>query len=489
MTLTSGLLLNVPDPTAGPLSYRRGWSLTPKEQPLPTEIASSWNSASFGAWQLSFHSATRLTVATGTDVDIVIIGTAVDLDANSATQESIATNLVALASNGITSNQFLEYVAYLGGRFVILAREQASDDLVILTDCCATSPVFWSDSGTRLSASSHASLTAAAAHRAADDSAQALLRRAREMNTRGTLFYPGVLTGYSDVYQVLPNHLLSIGPEAVSHKRYYPFPTTSLTESPADAFENFKTAFTDHTRLLCQFGRIGISLTGGLDSRATLAACVDFLDSTSLSWTYYNSQKPHAGLDEDLAKARQLAELVNLRHVAVDLSAPYDQEFERAYNKSMGRAAQMRVLAVAYDTQIPHDVYELQSMGAEVGTGFYKNRGGEPTVQRLAQLYSKGEFGSLPEVQEEIARYIDYADMSAEALGPIDYHDIFYWEHRLGRWGARRIQEVDLTHNILLPFNARRILESLMTPAVELRSGKRDISRFVKESGTAIANV
>lgn len=487
MTQLASISTNTPDPASGPYEYRRGWLVHEGHLPATLDAWVSFGLA--GKWIFSFHPAANVVNYTKGGVQVVLIGLPVDLNAQCVDAGQIAQNIAE--SRGLNSNDIeaaVKYVAYLGGRFACLIIFKERQELIALTDCAASLPVYWSHSDVRgLAISPHASLCAAVAEVTIDRNASELIATAREMKTPGTLFPPGTMTGYSSIKQVLPNHLLRAEAACSTLKRYYPFASTTLESDSENAYKLFEDAFSTHAKLLSKLGPIGISLTGGRDSRATLAATLPFLDCSTVAWTYFNSANPHPEHLEDLSAARDLASRAGIAFKAVDLGAEPDPLFERAARRAMGATAQMLRVPIAYNAQLSAKMVEMQSMAAEIATGFYKNRTGMPDVGRLAQLYARGKFSQLPQVRQELEEFIEYAEFRADRFGPVDFHDLFYWEHRLGRWGSRRIQEVDLAHNIVLPFNARAVVESLLGKPIEARYDKNDLVRYVSEKAPELA--
>lgn len=471
------------DPGSHPYLYRRGWLLHEGPAPAGTE---SWVSFKVGQNHfISAHPATQVTSASSQSHQIVLVGYPLDIENHISESTRIATLINSkLDPHGQLTDEAIRYISYLGGRFICIVANQTTSELSILTDCVASYPVYWTSAPTgNLIASTHASLCAAAARKDVDRKARELIKLAANMATPGTLFPPGTLTGYSDVWQILPNHVLELRDGHIGHTRYYPFQhQPGYRRTTETAYNSFSDQFRKHVELIAQFGALGISLTGGRDSQATLAAAAPHLNQNSITWTYVNSQNPHPEHRADYESAQALATAYGIEHSKVDLAASTDAEFEKAYRTTMGAAAQMPRIPLAYHAQLPADLVELQSMGAEVGTGFYKNRDSAFSVDRLCKLYVRTKFGELPQVRQEIQRYIEYADFRSEQFGNVDYHDLFYWEHRLGRWGSRRIQEVDLAHRVFLPFNSRGIVESLMAPPLEERKEKQALVRFAKST-------
>lgn len=477
---------STPEPDTGPLEYRRSWLIHAGEE---GEAPVGWSSYPLGSTRrLSVHPSTRLARASAPGYEVVFVGAPIDIEGGTVDAAGIAGSLADLLFRTQSDEAALKRVAYLGGRFVCLFVKIESEELQVATDCAATMPVYWAHgSAGEFFASTHASLCAKSAEKGVDAKAKSLLGRARDMRTPGTLFLPGIMTGYEGVYQVLPNHRMRVSAAgSASHERYYPFTDTSSQGGTEQAYERFRDTFMRHVELIASLGTLGVSLTGGRDSRATLAASLPHFTDDSLTWTYINSTKPHPDHLADHTVAADLAQRVNAPHLQVDLAEPHNEEAIRAHRITIGASAQMPRVSWAYSEQLPPNMIELQSMAAEIGTGFYKNRRGKATVPRLAELYARGDFSELPEVREEIEKFVDYADFREELFGDVDFHDLYYWEHRLGRWGSRRIQEIDLTHPVILPFNSREIVESLRCKSLDSRQEKQDLVRFVSDVNPAL---
>ena len=65
-----------------------------------------------------------------------------------------------------------------------------------------------------------------------------------------------------------------------------------------------------------------------------------------------------------------------------------------------------------------------------------------------------------------------YTHFHADAFTNIHWCDLFYWEHRLTKWGGRFLQEVDLTGFAISPYNSRRIIETMLSVPYAARAAK-----------------
>ena len=463
----------------GSTLFRRGWVAT--SYPTSSDALEGWASVPGTEWELRAHPALGWATAQDAGHAVVMLGDVVDLDRSGSTdRRAIAKRALALLRRSI--DQAVRYVAYLGGHFACLL--VTPGQTVVMPDCAGTMPIFWHENGGRLTLGSHSHLIGELSHAPVDETAVGLLPRAREMKTGGTLYYPGILTPFVGVRPVIPNNLLRVQGEQITHERFYPFGDLELIRDPEEAYDAFSSVFTTHVRGLASLGNVCLSLTAGRDSQASFAAVLRTVrPGALLTWSYYNFSKPHEGLQADLLAANELARSFGVPHQVVALGETADREFSELYDRTMRYTPQFKALAQAIHDQLSPDLVEMQSMVAEAGTGFYKNRTEpRPSIERLARLYSRSEFGALPEVRDAFEEFIDYANFDDDAFGAIDYHDLFYWESRVGRWGCLRMQEVDLSVRIALPFNSRKVIEALMAPKFEDRVQKQALVRYASET-------
>ncbi|MDR2253801.1 MAG: hypothetical protein LBD97_08115 [Bifidobacteriaceae bacterium] len=409
-----------------------------------------------------------------------LIGHPLDLDHPERGPDRIAAQLAAADS----VDALIREAAYLGGRWVVLAWDGAQ--LVAVPDCAATMPAYWSKRPFVLA--SHLHLVAELAQLERDEGSMNLMARARSLGARGTLHWPGIKTPFLGVAPLLPNHHLTWDGQEGRHVRFYPFDDTTLERDVDRAYKQFRELFVAHVQAICRAGEpnaIGVSLTAGVDSRASLAAALSWRPTNLIAFTFVRQTEMPPGLLDDLLGANAVAVANRVFHRVVVLDDRTDTAFNAAYRRTFRHTPQFRGVAQSYYYQLPDTLIELQSMISAAGSGAsYRNRGEPLSSARLARLYSNSEYGRTAEVGEALAEFAEYADLTDEArLGPIDYHDAFYWEHRLGRWATLRMQEVDLAHLMMLPYNSRGVIEALQGPPLEERAGKQAQRRFIAESG------
>lgn len=406
-------------------SFRFGFVAA--DRPLTLRDLPGWVQESFGPLDLHRHPDTRWAAAFEGDAAVGLIGDPVDLNTGSADPQAISRQVAKVLSvSGLDSA--LRHVAYLGGRWTALLR--SGDHLLVVPDFAATQSVYWHHSADGTVLASHTHLLAEVTGAEVNKPLRTLMTQARDHGAKGTIYWPGMETPFIGEFPLLPNHALHLrtGQEP-QHRRFYPFPDTDLVRDPDQAYARFRDLFLEHARLLCAGRtRMGISLTAGADSRTSLAAAAPHLPTDQTwTWTYMDTTVHHEGMAADAAAARQVAQHYGL----------------------------------------PHQIVDLRQDG-------------------LQALSSPTEFSQQPLIRQAFERYAEYSGLSAVQDGPIVWHDLYYQESRIGRWASLRIQEIDLAHRVLLPFNARGIVEALGGPALEDRVQKQALHRLLADLGAPV---
>ena len=117
----------------------------------------------------------------------------------------------------------------------------------------------------------------------------------------------------------------------------------------------------------------------------------------------------------------------------------------------------------------------------ETGTAGYKRnqsrRSSKPTPELLAATFTRS---SNPAVLQAMDDYMAYTHFHADAFTNIHWCDLFYWEHRLTKWGGggRFLQGMDLTGFAISPYNSRRIIETMLSVPYAARAAKAVQLRF-----------
>src|SRR5690606_10068071 len=125
-----------------------------------------------------------------------------------------------------------------------------------------------------------------------------------------------------------PNSLLTVsspsGDAGGVAAQVQPHPSgqpTVLNLGAEAAFSTFRDRLVAHTRLLTSLGRPGVALTGGLASRAVLAAYLEHPRADGYTFTTFSPASARRSLDPavDLFTASQLAHVIGIPHRVLEV--------------------------------------------------------------------------------------------------------------------------------------------------------------------------
>ena len=366
-----------------------------------------------------------------------------------------------------------------------------------MPDTHATQPVFSATAGGRLALASSASLVAASLGLPEDEDALTLLAELRSRRRGAVTYLPGRRTAYRGLDPLLPNSLLRVhlgGPHgaaaAVHHERFWPWRERVGTTDVDAVYEVFRARLGRHVELLAGVGRPAVSLTAGGDSRATAAVARQALrERDGFAFTYVNPRDARTGpaAMTDVTGASAVAAQLGLPHRVLRWrQPPAGGTFDVLHRRTYAPLLPSRGAAHAMWADLPPDLVQLQSNCAETGTTFLRRRTDEPlSPLRLARMMMNATDGLEDLADRMYGGYVEHAQMAADRLLGYDHHDRFYWEQRIGRWGWQKFVDGDLGHRILLPFNDRVLLETMLSLPYPQREAKVLLERIFAEEPRA----
>ncbi len=491
-------------------AHPHGWLLRAggsrdEPPPAPSDVA-GWrrDSTSVRSGILHLHPRTVLSSARSDAGTVMLVGHPVDVQAKTTTGTAIVGGLARTWAAG-GDDALVRQAAELGGRWTLLAVRApqlraawpAPCDLLVLPDTHATQPVFAATADGRLALASSASLVAGSLGLVEDRDALELLEELRARRRGAVTYLPGRRTAYEGLDQLLPNALLRVhvgrpggSAPTVEHERFWPWRDRRVTTDAAAAYDTFRTRLTAHVELLAGLGRPAVSLTAGLDSRATVAVATTTLrERDGFVFTYVNPRdartKPAAMADVTGASA--VAAQLGLPHRVLRWrQPPPGGTFDVLHRRTYAPLLPSRGAAHAMWADLPGDLVQLQSNCAETGTTFLRRRTAEPlSPLRLARMMMNATEGLEDLAERMYGGYVEHAAMTPDRLLGYDHHDLFYWEQRIGRWGWQKFVDGDLGHRILLPFNDRVLLETMLSLPYPQREAKVLLHRLLHEEPRA----
>lgn len=375
-----------------------------------------------------------------------------------------------------TRQDVYDCINELTGVFILLKFEEKG--LRFLADPVGLQSVFYSYSETeKYYVSSHSNLIGDFLDLQMD-SYITKLRHAKYFRLFGNQL-PGNLTQFSEVKRYVPNHVVCIDAGITEMRFYCPH---SLSLSKPEIESELIDLMSATMKLIAQkWVKPAISLTGGCDSKTTLACAMN--EQSKYLCFSYDSQKNEK---PDADAARKICDALGLEHLLY--SIPYsdddipDIEIIRAViSRNCGSVIpnnrnDVRKRAFL-DKANDFDV-EVKSWASEVGRSRYtkryagrKNFGDKPSPRACTTFY-KFLFFNRVLVNKTDKVFEDYLNkfFDADKSNPIPWQDQFYWEwHWPSRDGVVLTGEQKYSNDITVPYNNRKILELLLSMPEEDR--------------------
>lgn len=359
---------------------------------------------------------------------------------------------------------FLDGVSDLSGRFVLLVRE-ADGSLFVLPDACASLPVAYALDAGRLVLGSHPALIG---------SLLALSDEPRVTRLLATRFYhigirhcPADLTEVQGVRRLTPNVGLRHVAGTLELQRVYP--TRARIERPVEAVvDTVATALNASIDCLVRFERpVTCALSGGVDSRVSLAATVGHRDAIRF-FTFSGDPKRN----RDATCTRALARRLSLPFEDIALQRPLaEAAFQQRYLRLQGQTRAPNVSSVLFRRQHfgTGEGVEIRSCISEIARCFMKRkfrmRRLPMSAHTMVPLYKRVPFRMswhrlIARAFDDWARRTEFELI--ERFGH-DWLDFYYWEVRVGTWQSLVLQDSDYYCSPTVIFNNRTLLDLMLS--------------------------
>jgi hypothetical protein len=341
-------------------------------------------------------------------------------------------------------------------------------EITVLPDAMATQPIFYSTAGGTLALASSEVLVGLAHGLPVNVGTTQFLAAVRTRRRTGTIYLPGSISHVHGVQQVAPNCMLN-GPlspsPAVSHVRFWPWRDRVENSDLEQVRQQFSERLSRQMSLASQLGPPTWSLTGGLDSRVLLAHAHVPLTPGSMAFTYFN---PRDGVRDpsaarDVFTANLLAYNSGISHRVLQWrTADPHSAFARFHTATHPFSPISQGAAYAMWADLPHNIIQVQGNGGEIGTVFGSRTTSDWSPTKAAGLWLGRQFEQDVPLIQMFEDYLEYTHMDIGISHGYDHHDLFYWEHRMGRWGWRKFLDGDFSHRVLPPFNDRSLLQMML---------------------------
>ena len=201
-------------------------------------------------------------------------------------------------------------------------------------------------------------------------------------------------------------------------------------------------------------------LTAGIDSRILLAAAREYRNDIQF-YVFDRLGDRRITASDDVSISKALADQLGLKFAvwtAADLRPDFLEEYRQEH-------VAPRVTPLTADLQLHYDLHRgrfvnVNGNSSEIVRCVYGTTPGPVRPSMLAELSGYGR-GSAFSREQLAAWYRDAVDYSKESKVPL--LDLFYWEQRMGNWGAAYPAELDIAIEEISPFNNRAYFDRMFT--------------------------
>ena len=291
----------------------------------------------------------------------------------------------------------------------------------------------------------------------------------------GNRHLPGNLSPYQEIKRLGANTYLEYS-NNFSILRFYPVSPHLEFTTDKEKAENIKRiGDLIHNGIECcskKWNRCTISLSGGTDSKTTLA-CANGLYDKFTYFSFYS--KPQELVDAKGAKT--ICDKLGLEHTLYEIPQENSEIKDFEFIKKILQHNTNYFVNLS-DNEIRkyiflHDLnaydIELKSWASEVARVFlerkYQTNIPKKINERHCSIFQTRYFGHPKLLKWSDKAYYDFLREIhlEEPLYNFEHTDSFYWEVRMGCWGVSVVSSQQLYHRTTMPMNNRKILELFLS--------------------------
>ena len=399
----------------------------------------------------------------------VIIGHAYNPFDMKYKEEDLCGDLIESYSNGIES--YFDKVSELTGLHILLLFDDGR--IIACQDACSLTGCYFGSIDDSIFVTEHPQLVADLCGLNIDPMVEKLVES--KCYNIGNRHLPGNVTPYKEVKRLGANTYLNYD-GSFSINRFYPIkthPEYQTDEDKKEAIERIGQLI--HNGIDCcskKWKRCTISLSGGTDSKTTLACANGLYDK----YSYFSfHSKPQELVDAEGAK--KICENLGLKHTLYHIPEENSSFDDFDFIKKLLQHNTNYYVNLA-DNEIRKYIYlhdlnaydiELKSWASEVARVFFERKYEirMPNVlnERCASVFQTRFFGHPNLLKWSDKKYAEFLQEIGlkNPLYNFEHTDLFYWEIRMGCWGVSVISSQQLYHRMTMPMNNRKILELFLS--------------------------
>ena len=327
---------------------------------------------------------------------------------------------------------------------------------------------------------------------------------------RGSGFLPGNKSAYKCLKRLGPNTLVKYNRQGFTIERFFPRNNRQELLSDVDKKYTLKCmhkVFQKNVELsLHKWEKVGLSLTGGIDSKTTFANAKPwYLDLFIFSYISKGSEKIDAEAAQKICE--QVGAVHHLYNIPDENQEIDDYDFlskilehNTSYTCKLHPNEKRKYLFL----QRVHDFdVEIKSDISEIGRAYTNRKYFHVKMPRkltprhltIGQARYFFEPWCMKYADSAYKEFMYETGLTDDILG-YSMHDLVYWEVRMGAWASTSFASQEYIHEITIPYNNRKLLEMFLSfPEAEriqdiphkmlMEIGNKEVSEFnvdVKDS-------
>ena len=460
-------------------TYCRGYLLTNDEIVLDKDIGLNWKKWStydLDAYRLYIEQEETCYILKNEDKLFVIVGHAY----NPFTMEHDENNILrSLAAFYHDTTAYREYFDQLTGVFTYFIIENKK--ITAICDCAGMMGAYYGFIRGKIYFSSHAQMIADLTDLTEDPYVTAL-KKPKTFKLYG-LYLPYDFSSYSAIKRIIPNVEVHLENDSIRLERFYP-------RKQYEVATNYEAVVTRVGELLHnnmvlitrKWKHPAISLTGGTDSKTTLACASDIQDKF-LYYSYISLPREAT----DAHAAQDICQALGLQHeiYEIDTNTSHHRDFdivdaliERHYGY-LGKGNKNDVCKRICLMEQFHSDIEVKSWVSEVArasryTKYNKEKlPANMTARMLTSMYKVFTYDRWNAIRTDriFKKYLEETGLT-NVIKQTGYpwSEFFVWEIVFGGWGGLTLScEHKVSNNITVPYNNRAILDLMLRTPLEKR--------------------
>ena len=453
------------------LLFKRGYLLTDK--PLcNTEgfpFYGLWAETQIGKYILYIQRHQTFYTSKQGDIHAVIIGHAYNPFTMECDENVICQNLITAYKEGI--NIYFDKISELTGLHVIMIID--GNKIISCQDACSLTGCYFGKINESVYITEHPQLVADICNLKINSNVEKLIQS--KCYNIGNRHLPGNITPYDDIKRLGANTYLYYDGN-FQIKRFYPIAPHAEFVSEEEKAENIKRiGDLIHNGIECcskKWDRCTISLSGGTDSKTTLACANGLYDKFS----YFSFHSKPQELN-DANGAKKICDNLGLKHTLYTIPQENSEVEDFDFIKKILQHNTNYFVNLS-DNEIRKFIYlnnldaydiELKSWASEVARVFferkYKIKMPKTLNERHCSIFQTRFFGHPFLLRWSDKKYYEFLrEIGLEKpLYNFEHTDLFYWEIRMGAWGVSVVSSQQLYHRTTMPMNNRKILELFLS--------------------------